>query len=203
MVLPTVFHQIPGGLGVLWTFLFFLLLSVAALTSGVSLLEVVTSYFVDEKGVDRRKATMALGAAIFILGVPCALSSDGDITGWARMEWLRGALVWAFGDSQGSFLQTLDTLSFNWCLPLGGLFTCVFVGWVWGTRSAVMEIRHGSENFADVHLVALLSGLKDDESHNSPDHVWTLASVWGIFIRFFSPLAVLIAFLYKVGWLKL
>jgi len=77
------------------------------------------------------------------------------------------------------------------------------VGWVWGTRKAVEEIRHGSHNFADVHLFSLMAGLKDDPSHSSDVHVITLASLWGIFIRFISPIAVMIAFLNTIGWLNL
>jgi NSS family neurotransmitter:Na+ symporter len=97
----------------------------------------------------------------------------------------------------------MDNLSSNWLLPLGGLFISLFTGWIWGTKHALDEIRHGSSNFGDVHLLSLLAGLKDDPSHNSPVHVLTLASLWGIFIRFISPVAVLVAFLHTVGWIKL
>ncbi len=61
----------------------------------------------------------------------------------------------------------------------------------------------GSLNFADVHLWSLLAGLKDDPAHSSPVHVVTLASLWGVFIRFITPIAVMIAFLNTIGWLKL
>ena len=174
-VLPVVFQQIPWG--GLWATLFFLLLLVAALTSGISLLEVVTAYFVDELNWSRRKAAVVFGAVIGVLGGICAVN-DG-------------------------FFNLLDGLSSNWMLPLGGMFIAIFVGWIWGTKKAVDEIRHGSHNFADVHLFSLLSGLKDDESHNSEVHVITLASLWGFFIRFIAPISVLIVFLSKIGWLKL
>jgi len=77
----------------------------------------------------------------------------------------------------------------------------LFVGWVWGTRNAVQEIRQGSHNFADVHVFSLLAGLKDDKSHNSEIHIFTLASIWGFFIRFITPVLVLIAFLSLIGLL--
>lgn len=196
-VLPAVFHQIPGG--AVWAALFFLLLFVAALTSGISLLEVVTAYFVDERGWSRHRAAVCFGFLIFLIGIPCALS----LHDWSRIEWLHVFLVRSFRISQASFFDFMDNLASNWLLPLGGLLISVFVGWVWGTRKAVEEIRHGSRNFADVHLIALLAGLRDDPSHNSPIHVLTLASLWGIFIRFISPVAVVVAFLFTVGWLKL
>ena len=201
LVLPTVFSHIP--LGPLWAALFFLLLTVAALTSGISLLEVVTAYFVDERRWSRVKAAVVFGTVVFLLGVLCALSPDKDIRGWSRLEWLHRALDTAFDGAPGCFFDVMDTMASSWMLPLGGMLICVFVGWVWGTREAVAEIRHGSRNFADVHLFSLLAGLKDDESHNSAVHVVTLASLWGVFIRFISPVAVLVAFLNTIGWLDL
>lgn len=174
-VLPAVFSQM--AFGPLWAFLFFLLLMVAALTSGISLLEVVTAFFIDELGWSRKQASVVFGTVIFFLGCACAVS--------------------------GPVFNALDHISSNWLLPLGGLFIAIFVGWIWGTKKAIEEIRHGSRNFADVHLWSLLSGLKDDPSHNSDVHVLTLASLWGIFIRFISPIAVIIAFLHTIGWLDL
>jgi len=197
LVLPTVFNQIP--LGAFWATLFFLLLAVAALTSGISLLEVVTAYFVDERGWTRKQACVTFGGVIFFLGSLCALS----VSGWENMPWVRDGLSTVFGSVKGSLFDVLDNLSSNWLLPLGGLFISVFVGWIWGTRNAVEEIRHGSHNFADVHLFSLMAGLKDDASHSSDVHVVTLASLWGIFIRFISPIAVMIAFLNTIGWLNL
>ncbi len=195
IVLPAVFSQIP--LGGLWATVFFVLLSVAAVTSGISLLEVVTAFFVDEHGWSRRKAAGVCGSVIFLLGSLCAVSV-GD---WDRITWLQSFFQGVFGEVQGSFFDLLDNLTNNWLLPLGGMFIAIFVGWIWGVKKAVDEIRHGSYNFADVHLISLLAGLRDDDSHNSSVHVVTLASVWGIFIRFVSPVAVLIAFLHTIGWI--
>jgi NSS family neurotransmitter:Na+ symporter len=195
-VLPTVFTKIP--LGAFWAFLFFLLLLVAALTSGISLLEVVSAYFIDERKWSRKQATVFFGLVIFLLGSLCAIS----VADWSRIEWLHGILLKAFGRTKGSFFDVMDHISSNWLLPLGGLFISLFVGWVWGTRKAVDEIRRGSHNFADVHLVSLMAGLKDDPSHNAKEHVITLATLWGIFIRFISPVAVTIAFLNTIGWLS-
>ncbi len=197
ITLPAVFNRMPGGL--FWASLFFLLLLVAALTSGVSLLEVVTAYFVDEWKCCRKKVTVLAGVVIFLIGSLAALS----IADWDRIRWLQIALLKLFGSAKGSFFDVLDGLSSNWLLPLGGLFISVFVGWIWGTKKATDEIRKGSHNFADIHLFSLMAGLKDDESHNSEVHVLTLASVWGVFIRFISPVAVLIAFLNSIGWLDL
>lgn len=190
-VLPAVFNAIP--LGWLWAGLFFLLLSVAALTSAVSLLEVAVAYFIDERKWNRHKAVAVCTLGIIASGLLSAVS----ITNWKKIEWLHDWLVKAFNVQSGNFFDTIENLSSNWFLPLGGLGICLFVGWVWGTRKAVKEIRYGSSNFADVHLIALLAGLKDDPSHNDERyHVLTLASLWGIFIRFIAPVAITIAFLW-------
>lgn len=196
-VLPTVFNQIP--LGALWAVIFFILLCVAALTSAISLLEVVTAYFIDERNWPRKKAALVCGGVIFLLGCLCAVS----VADWERIKWLETSIVAIFGSTHDSFFNVMDDISSNWLLPLGGLFIALFVGWVWGPNQAIKEIRHGSKNFADVHLWSLLAGLKDDPSHSSDVHVVTLASLWGIFIRFISPVAILIAFLHTIGWLDI
>ncbi len=190
-VLPAVFNAMP--LGWLWAGLFFLLLCVAALTSGVSLLEVAVAYFIDERKWSRHKAVLICTAGIIITGLLSAVS----ITNWDNLQWLHGWLVTAFNVESSNFFDTIDNLSSNWFLPLGGLGISLFVGWIWGTRKAVKEIRYGSSNFADVHLIALMAGLKDDPSHNDERyHVLTLASLWGIFIRFVAPIAITIAFIW-------
>ncbi len=82
-VLPAVFSEMPGG--AIFGLLFFLLLSIAAITSGISLLEVVTAYYVDDRGWSRTQATLTFGFVIFLLGVPSALSF-GHLAGWHPLE---------------------------------------------------------------------------------------------------------------------
>jgi NSS family neurotransmitter:Na+ symporter len=196
-VVPAVFHRLP--LGPLWGVLFFILLLMAALSSGISLLEVVTAYFVDERKWPRHRAVIGTGSAIFLLGALCAIS----LNDWKALPGIEKMVKTCFGGARASFFDLVDNLTSNWLLPLGGLFICLFTGWIWGTRKAIEEIRHGSKNFADVHLLTLLAGLKDDPSHNASTHPLTLASLWGIFIRFVCPVAILITFLHTIGWLNL
>jgi len=109
--LPIVFSSIKGGQ--ILAILFFVLLIVAALTSAISLLEVVTSYFIDERGWPRIKATLVTGLTITLLGIPCAIS------GW-----------WGTFLFEKNFFDLLDHVASNWFLPLGGLFISLYVGWV-------------------------------------------------------------------------
>ena len=74
VTLPEVFSRMPGGMIV--GFFFFLLVAFAAITSAISLLEVVVSFFIDELNWSRKKADYILGAVIFLAGVPSALSSN-------------------------------------------------------------------------------------------------------------------------------
>ncbi len=113
ITLPSVFAKMPGG--PIWSGLFFLLLFIAALTSAISLLEVVTAYFMDEMKWSRAKAAWVMGTIIFLIGVPSCLAQGA-------ME------INVFGKD---FLSAADFLASNILLPLGGLFIALFAGWVW------------------------------------------------------------------------
>jgi NSS family neurotransmitter:Na+ symporter len=101
ITLPNAFDQLPAT-GFLST-AFFALLLFAALTSAISLLEVVVAFLIDQFKLPRGSASWTAGIAIFLLGVPSA-TFDG-------------------------FLDRVDGLASNWLLPVGGLLIAVFAGW--------------------------------------------------------------------------
>jgi len=123
ITLPNVFAQMPGG--AVWSGLFFLLLFVAALTSAISLLEVVAAYFIDEMKWSRAKAAWVMGIVIFLLGIPSVLGISGAIPKLAGRD----------------FLDSADFIASNVLLPLGGLFIALFVGWFW-TEGAKQEVEN-------------------------------------------------------------
>lgn len=125
ITLPNIFQQMPGGY--FWALIFFILLSVAALTSTISVLEVVVAYFSEELNMSRHKATLISASAITVLGVLCTLS-QGPLR---NMRSFRGSL---FDD--------LEFLSANVILPLGGLLIVVFVGWFLGRQNVKDEISN-------------------------------------------------------------
>jgi len=129
-VLPAVFSKMPFGNIV--SIAFFALLAIAALTSGISLLEVAVAYFIDEIGWSRKKAVYIVSAMIFVLGIPSALSFG--ILGDFKLFNL-------------NFFDIVDQVTSNYLLPLGGLLICIFVGWVWGTPKALEEIHLGEHKF--------------------------------------------------------
>ena len=71
IILPSIFPQLAGG--ILWSTLFFILLFMAALTSAISILEVVTAYFIDQKGWSRKKATVQDGLVKIFLIVAASI----------------------------------------------------------------------------------------------------------------------------------
>lgn len=137
VVLTSLLSSIPPAPygGVIFGTGFFLLLGIAALTSSVSLLEVVTSWAVDERGMSRRKAAITLGAVAFVLGIPSALAN--------------GAVSWltSLPGIGMDFLSFLFLLFGQYSLVIGALLISLFVGWVWGVRAAGEEVRENDGRF--------------------------------------------------------
>jgi NSS family neurotransmitter:Na+ symporter len=102
----------------------------------VSLLEVVVSWSVDERKWSRKKSVWLIGLITFVVGIPSALS-QGAVSA------LGGAEFSILG--QGSFLDLMNHLWGTISLALGGLLTCVFVGWVWKSQGPTAELRSGSQ----------------------------------------------------------
>lgn len=127
--LTVVFGSMTGGY--IFGLLFFVLLTLAALTSAISLLEVVVAYFVDERGWSRHRAVLILGLLVFLFGIPSALSFNlmADVT-------YNGM----------TFFDIVDFIASNVLLPFGGLLIAIFVAWIWGFDKALIELKHGAEN---------------------------------------------------------
>jgi NSS family neurotransmitter:Na+ symporter len=121
--IPVALSQMPGG--TLLCVVFFSLLVFAALTSAISLLEVVASYFIDEKGWSRLKAVTVTGATILAFGIPSALSGSTEMFGKSFAE-----ATTNLGFEKGkNWFDFFDYLASNWLLPLGGLGIALFVAW--------------------------------------------------------------------------
>ncbi|MBA7705583.1 hypothetical protein ES703_114415 [subsurface metagenome] len=130
ITVPAVFASM-GAIGHFFGILFFILLTVAAITSAISLLEVVSAYFIDEAKWNRKKAAWIMGIIIFLLGVPSSLG----IGVWSGYKFIGGR----------DFLDSLDFIASNILLPVGGFLLLIFVGWYWGTDKAVEEGNIGAK----------------------------------------------------------
>jgi NSS family neurotransmitter:Na+ symporter len=117
--------------GAIWGSLFFFLLFMAALTSAISILEVVTAYFIDQKGWTRKKATFQFGIIITIVGAFCSFSLGGGIN-----------ITAFFGIS---FFDFMDYLSSKYMLPIGGMLTAIFILRKWGLSNYMSELKIGMD----------------------------------------------------------
>jgi len=131
VVLPSLFPSMAGG--AIFGIMFFFLLFVAALTSAISILEVVTAYFIDEKGWSRAKATYIFGGVIGAIGVIASLSNSGY------------NILSPITDM--TFMDLMDKVSSKYMLPLGGMLTAVFVLVRWGISRFVDEMHVGAAWF--------------------------------------------------------
>ncbi len=126
MVLPNVFMEIPGGY--YFGILFFILLAIAALTSSISILEVVVAFCVEEFKIHRKISTLIASIAAAFVGILCTLS-------WSSFK-----NVTFF---EMTIFDALDYTASNILLPIGALFIVLFVGWQLKKSQVKDELSNG------------------------------------------------------------
>ena len=114
VAMPSVFANMPFGN--VWATLFFLLLALAALSSTISMHEAVTSYFVEKRGMSRKKGAWIVTIIALVLATFASLSL-GVFSDYTILNL--------------NFFGILDTFTSIVMLPLLGILTAVFVGWIW------------------------------------------------------------------------
>ncbi len=116
ITLPNVFQNAFGDptLGYIVSVLFYILLSMAALTSLISLHEVSTAFLQEEIGTTRKRAAIGVTVACMVIGVICSLSMGA----WSNVK-LFGMTIF----------DTFDFVTGQLFLPLVGFLTCIFLGW--------------------------------------------------------------------------
>jgi NSS family neurotransmitter:Na+ symporter len=137
--LPYVFGKMPAG-GVI-AILFFLALLVAALTSSISMLEVVVAYLIEEKKLSRPTACIILFVLCWIVGALCSLSF-GPLSNLQ----ICGRTIFDF----------LDNFSSNVLMTLGSLFTVLFVGWRLKKTDIYDEFTNGGSLRTNVKIFGIL-----------------------------------------------
>ena len=124
--LPMLFNQMTGGY--VFCLVFFILLAIAALTSTISLLEVVVAYLSEELHLKRRWATVVACAATILLGT------------FASLSLMSGSI---FAREGYTVFGMMDFLSSNMLLPIGGVLIVLFVGWRMGKQQFFEEVTNG------------------------------------------------------------
>jgi NSS family neurotransmitter:Na+ symporter len=119
-VLPSLFTSM-GYIGSFVAFIFFLLMTIAALTSSISMLEVPVAYMVDSRGIKRKKAAIVLALIVFVIS---------------------SIIVYNFTLLFG-FVITLTT---EYSQPLLGLVLCIFAGWIWRRDQILDELKQGNKD---------------------------------------------------------
>lgn len=154
--LPIAFGTMP--MGVVFGALFFLLITLAAWSSTISLLEPAVAYLTERFGIKRLSANLLIGASAWFVGLGTVLSFN---------DWEGVKLVGKF-----NFFGLVDFVTTNLMLPLGGLLMAIFVGWVVRRDILRNELGQESERFFNLWywvlryispmalLVVLLAGLR-------------------------------------------
>jgi len=155
--LPIAFGHMGGG--ALFGGLFFLLLVFAAWSSAISIVEPVIAWLVENTKISRRRASVTTGFAIWLLGLLTVFSFNiGE-------NWI------LFGKTM---FELLDYITANILLPLGGLLTAIFAGWVISKNNSQDELAIPAPFFN---------------------------SLWRVLIRYITPLGIIIVFLNVIGLL--
>ena len=158
--LPLAFGQMP--LGSVFGALFFVLLLFAAWTSAISLLEPVVEWLEDKLIFGRIGSTIVVGLACWLLGIASILSLN---------EWSGFAPLGMFERFEGNTIfDLLDFFTANVMLPLSGLLTALFVGWVVAKESLKSNLALEGGSF----------------------------TLWYNLVRFVTPVAVAVVFVYNL-----
>ncbi len=115
-VLPALFDTLGGNLQYILAFIFFVLMTIAGLTSAISIVEVPTSYLVEKKQIGRNKATYLIGALIIMLSLTVVFNFEHLF----------------------SFMITMTT---ERAQPLIALGIAIYLGWVWQRNDLIKEIQ--------------------------------------------------------------
>lgn len=165
ITLPNVFNQafsaIPS-VGYVVSLLFYALLSLAALTSLISLYEVVTAFLSEELRVRRPTATLMVTLGVLVMGVLCSLSLGG----------YQGIPI-----GGRSLFDVFDFVTGQIFLPVGGFFTCLFVGWCLPHKT----VREEFTNYGTLR-----------------------GSLFGVYIfsiKYVCPICILLVFMHQFGWI--
>ena len=126
VVLPNVFNSMP--MGGLFAAVFFLLLGIAALTSTISLQEIIVAFNVEELHWSRRKSSIISMISIFVIGIFCTLSF-GPIKHWTLFD--------------RTIFDLFDLVTASYLMPIGALATTIFLGWFYPKVEVKDEITNG------------------------------------------------------------
>lgn len=128
ITLPNIFLQMPGSYFL--SVLFFTLLLIAALTSSVSIMEVLAAYCTEELKMSRRRAGVLIAGVIMVISSMCCISQMPESS-------IRIAGM--------NLFDLFDTLSANYMMIFGAFLTTLFAGWFWTKSKLRGEFTSGGK----------------------------------------------------------
>ncbi|MDN3504020.1 MAG: sodium-dependent transporter [Rhabdochlamydiaceae bacterium] len=158
--LPILFAKMPGQ--VIISTVFFALLLFTAITSSISILEMLVANFMELYNLSREKATILCASISFLIGIPCALSfSDSLFASWKSIYGM-------------NFFDTMNYITASWFMPISGLLTVIFVGWILKKELIQSEFTSGTS--------------------------WSkLFNPWFFFVKFIAPIGIILIILDQTG----
>lgn len=165
MTIPLVFSKIPFGNILIVAFFF--LSAIAATTAMISMVEVPVAYFTEEKGMKRTNAVLLTVIVMFIIGILATLSASST-------SLLGNVKILGYG-----FFDLFDKLSSNILMPVGGLLTALFIGYVVKKEDLTAELTNNGT-------------LKNGNAFN----------LFYFVVRFITPLLLIVVFLSGLGIIK-
>ena len=129
MTLPMVFEDM-GVLGQVVSLFFFAMVAIAAITSVISLLEVVTQFVIQKFHVLRKRATLAVTGICFAVSIPIGISLGYELNEVTALQ--------IFGKN---WLDFFDIMTNTVLMPVCAFFACIAVGWLIGAKKATSEIE--------------------------------------------------------------
>lgn len=133
VTLPVAFGQMPGGI-IIGT-LFFLLLFLAAYTTGIGMVEPIVSWLEEQRGAHRPTMTVLCGLLAWLGGIVSVLSFS-LLSGWHPLDWL--PLM-----AGKTFFDVIDFVVANVMLPVNALLIALFAGWVLDRATIGAELGRG------------------------------------------------------------
>ena len=142
--LPKVFDAM-GGIGIVIGILFFGMVSFAAVTSSVSIMEAIVSSLMDKFHFSRKKSAAIVTIYALIAGTIVCLGYNKF---YFELKLPNGTV--------GQILDLLDYVSNNIFMPLVALLTCILVGWVVNAQTIIDEVTRNGEKFRRKHLYVVM-----------------------------------------------
>lgn len=163
--LPIVFSQMPGGY--FFGTAFFTMLVFAAFTSSLAFMEASVAWLEGRFAFRRMQAAFVSGTVLWLLSLLTIFS-------FAGAEWTKLDLSW-LGGGQANIFETIDFLTANVMLPLGGLLIALFGAWIMTKQASREEMATNS----------------------------IIYNIWLFSLRYVAPVAITVVFLQLVGIIQL